>query len=160
MVMKLRTCRSSSQEVVKRRRCTSNSQEVVLDEEDLLTLILLCVPYRKLMSFKSVSKKWLSLITNPHFTRLLRNLLPPLRASGLFIQRPPEIGFPDKVYFVPLDDKNITSPSKPSLLPMTLLILKIFVFCNPVRAFYCALVPFLVLAESVTVMYITPPPIT
>ncbi|KAL1810500.1 hypothetical protein ACET3Z_027490 [Daucus carota] len=110
MDMKLRECTSGSQGAVKRRRCTPSSQQIVLDEQDLLTLILLRLPYRQLMSFKSVSKKWLSLITDTHFSRLLWNLLPPLRASGLFIQRPPKLEFPDKVYFVPLDDKNTPSP--------------------------------------------------
>ncbi|KAK1350229.1 putative F-box family protein [Heracleum sosnowskyi] len=84
-------------------RCTS-SQELVLHAEDLLTLILLRLPYKKLMSFKSVSKKWHSLITTPFFTRLLRNIFPPRRASALFIQRT------IPVFFVPLDNRNATSP--------------------------------------------------
>lgn len=88
--------------------------EIVLNDEDLLTLILLRVPYRKLKSLKCVSKKWLHLITTPQFTRLHCNLLPPLRVSGLFIQRPPIIDFgrpcPDEVYFVSLDDPNTPSP--------------------------------------------------
>lgn len=105
----------SSREIdMKLGRCTYTSQEIVLDEEDLLTLILLRIPYRDLLSFKSVSKKWLHLITTPHFTSLLRNALPPLRASALFIQRtyPNFLSkrLPDQVHFVPLDDPNATSP--------------------------------------------------
>ncbi|KAL6571638.1 hypothetical protein OROHE_003281 [Orobanche hederae] len=94
------------------------SEEIVLNDEDLLTLILLRPPYRKLKSFKCVAKKWLYLITTPQFiSRLLCNFfLPPLRASGLFIQRPP-FAFsskpcPNEVYFVPLDDPNTPSPFK------------------------------------------------
>ncbi|KAK1353640.1 putative F-box domain-containing protein [Heracleum sosnowskyi] len=100
-------------------RCTSSqfklsSEELVLNDEDLLTLILLRVPYRKLKTFKCVSKKWLYLITTPRFSRVRCNLLPPVRASGLFIQRPPIALFcqpcPNEVYFVPLDDLNTRNP--------------------------------------------------
>lgn len=111
--MKPKRCTPGSQEVVKRPRRTSSSEEVVIEDDDLLALILLRVPYRKLMSFKLVSKKWLSVITKPYFTGQLLNLLPSLRASGLFIQGPLEIGSaPNKVYFVPLDDKTTPSPFK------------------------------------------------
>ena len=138
MDMKLRECTSGSQGAVKRRRCTPSSQQIVLDEQDLLTLILLRLPYRQLMSFKSVSKKWLSLITDTHFSRLLWNLLPP-RASGLFIQHPPKLEFPDKVYFVPLDHKNTPSPFN------TLTFAHDIFDPEKIRilmAFYCVLLPF------------------
>ncbi|XP_017231854.1 F-box protein At5g07610 [Daucus carota subsp. sativus] len=88
-----------------KRSCTSSSQEVVLRDEDLLTLILLRVPRTRHNLLKSVSKQWQCLITAPHF----RNLLPPLRASGLFIQVPVEVSSGDNVYFVPLDDPR-TAP--------------------------------------------------
>ncbi|KAK1363002.1 F-box domain-containing protein [Heracleum sosnowskyi] len=108
---KLTICTSSSPQHLKRKRCISSSQEIVLDEEFLLALIMLRLPYRKLMSCKSVSKKWLSLITSTYFTRLLCDSLPSLRASGLFLQCPPQSGkIPDQVYFVSLDKKNTPSP--------------------------------------------------
>ncbi|KAK1362971.1 F-box domain-containing protein [Heracleum sosnowskyi] len=93
-------------------RRSSSSSHVVLNDEDLLTLILLRVPLKKLMSLKCVSRQWQSLISTPHFTSL-RCLLP-LRASGLFIQRAPISDFPraglNEVYFVPLDDQTTSSP--------------------------------------------------
>ncbi|KAK1362994.1 F-box domain-containing protein [Heracleum sosnowskyi] len=59
------------------------------------------VPLETLMWLKFVSRQWHSLITAPHF----RNLLPPLRVSGLFFQR-------TKVLFVHRDDPNTPSPFK------------------------------------------------
>lgn len=85
---------------------SSSSQEVVLNDEDLLTLILLRVPWTKLKVMKCVSRQWHSLITTPHF----RNLLPQHRASGLFIQAPLDYISPDRVFFIPLDDPNTASP--------------------------------------------------
>ncbi|KAK1363093.1 putative F-box family protein [Heracleum sosnowskyi] len=79
--------------------CKSSSQELVLDDENLLTLILLRLPCQILLTLKSVSKQWHSLIASPHFTRLR-----PLRASGLIMQ---------SCYgncFVPLDDPDTPSP--------------------------------------------------
>ncbi|XP_074362757.1 F-box protein At5g07610-like [Apium graveolens] len=58
-----------------------SSAVIVVSNEDLLIQILLHVPIRTLMGFKSVSKQWLSLITNPRFVRL-RNPLP--SAASLF----------------------------------------------------------------------------
>ncbi|KAL8118614.1 F-box protein At5g07610-like [Apium graveolens] len=99
------------------RRCASrtelrfSSQEIVLDQEHLLTLILLRLPYIQLASLKSVSKKWHSLVTTPHFASLVRNSVPPLRASGLFLQRPVCLRSPrDEVYFISLDNPNTPSP--------------------------------------------------
>ncbi|KAK1377640.1 hypothetical protein POM88_024384 [Heracleum sosnowskyi] len=96
------------------RRCASSSspQKVVLNDDDLLTLILLHVPWKNLISLKCVSRQWLSLITTFHF----RNLLPPRRASGLFIQAPYDtfidVSSPNEVYFVSLDDPNKAFPFK------------------------------------------------
>ncbi|WOH01320.1 hypothetical protein DCAR_0520702 [Daucus carota subsp. sativus] len=53
----------------------------VASNEDLLIQILLHVPIKTLMAFKSVSKHWLSLITSPGFVHL-RNPLP--SAASLF----------------------------------------------------------------------------
>ena len=91
-----------------------SSHEIVLADENLLTLIMLRVPYRKLKSLECVSKKWLYLIITQWFTSLLGKLFP-LRASGLFIQRLPTFfdfdrTCPNKVYFVPLDDPTAPSP--------------------------------------------------
>ncbi|KAK1398464.1 F-box domain containing protein [Heracleum sosnowskyi] len=97
---------------------SSSSQEIVLNEDGLLTLILLRVPFTQLIVLKSVSQQWLSLITSPYFTQLLRNSLPPLRASALFIQRifhrPLSRTARNEVSFIPLDNPNAISPFRNS----------------------------------------------
>ncbi|KAK9292584.1 hypothetical protein L1049_020558 [Liquidambar formosana] len=81
----------------------------ITSNDDLLTEILRRLPLKSLLKFKSVSKPWLSLICNPHFSRR-RN---PNSISGLFLQRyTPDGCFVDpKFDFVPLDD------CKPELAP-------------------------------------------
>ncbi|WOH14667.1 hypothetical protein DCAR_0934187 [Daucus carota subsp. sativus] len=96
------------------KKRASSSQEIVLNDEDLLTLILLRVPFKQLLLLKSVSKRWLSLVTNPHFIRLLRRSLPPLRASSRLIQRIFRYPFPDQVFCIPLDNPNAASPLRNS----------------------------------------------
>lgn len=88
-----------------------SSQKVILDQ-DLLTLILLRVPIRKLICFASVSKLWHSLITAPRFSLLRSNGDLPLRTSGLFFQiNVCKMGVPNFISFVPLDnDNHTTSP--------------------------------------------------
>ena len=51
--------------------CTSSADNVAANN-DLLTVILIWLPARSLMQFKSVSKHWLSLIINQFFV-LYRN---------------------------------------------------------------------------------------
>ncbi|KAK1362950.1 F-box family protein [Heracleum sosnowskyi] len=86
-----------------------SSSQVVLNNDDLLTLILLHVPRKKLISLKCVSRQWLSLITNPHFIIRLRSL-PPFRISGLFFQQPVYGAECNKVDFVHLNDLKTPSP--------------------------------------------------
>ncbi|XP_065871766.1 F-box protein At5g07610 [Euphorbia lathyris] len=47
----------------------SLSAEKIASHDDLLLQILVRLPIKSLLKFKSVSKHWLSLITNPHFSR-------------------------------------------------------------------------------------------
>ncbi|KAL7229422.1 hypothetical protein ACSBR2_008016 [Camellia fascicularis] len=63
-----------------------SSSETVGNNGDLLNQILLYLPIRSLLRFKSVSKHWLSLITHPHFLHL-RTTQPNPRPSGLFLYR-------------------------------------------------------------------------
>ncbi|CAK9182729.1 unnamed protein product [Ilex paraguariensis] len=84
--------------------------QTVAGDNDLLTEILLRLPIRPLLRFKSVSKHWLSLITNPHFCRR-RSRAP----SGLFLRRRPNLINPE-YDFIPLED---TSPTKPPFGTLT-----------------------------------------
>lgn len=61
--------------------------ESVISDQDLLLLILLRLPIRSLLKFKSVSKRWLSLISNPHFSHRRSSSHPPA-PSGIFLPRP------------------------------------------------------------------------
>ncbi|KAL0542075.1 hypothetical protein IC582_022164 [Cucumis melo] len=47
---------------------TSTAAELVLSNDDLFVEILLRLPIRSLLRFKSVSKRWLSIISNPNFS--------------------------------------------------------------------------------------------
>ncbi|KAL9409365.1 hypothetical protein AB3S75_047706 [Citrus x aurantiifolia] len=71
---------------------TSSSQnyqqspsEVIANLDDLLTEILIRLPIKSLLKFKSVSKHWLSLISNPVFCRRLSLIRKPI--TGLFVDR-------------------------------------------------------------------------
>ncbi|GJR40208.1 F-box protein-like protein isoform X1 [Tanacetum coccineum] len=67
---------------------TLSSSNVVLSNDDLLIEILLRLPVLSVLLFRSVSKQWLSLITDASFTlrrRQIPNLDPP---SGVFIRKP------------------------------------------------------------------------
>ncbi|WCJ36433.1 F-box family protein [Euphorbia peplus] len=60
------------------------SAEIIANNEDLILEILSRLPVKSLMKFKSVSKHWLSLITNPNFSR--HGYLPSSPcACGLFL---------------------------------------------------------------------------
>ncbi|XP_059669335.1 F-box protein At5g07610-like [Cornus florida] len=81
------------------------SAHTVAANNDLLIQILLHLPIRSLFRFKSMSKHWLSLITDPHFSRLQNhNTRSP---SGLFLRRSSFVINPE-YDFVPLDDGSST----------------------------------------------------
>ncbi|CAL5364114.1 unnamed protein product [Camellia sinensis] len=81
-----------------------SSSETVANNDDLLNKILLHLPIRSLLRFKSVSKHWLSLITNSP------------RPSGLFLYRYSHQIHPD---FDFLSLLNYESPSKPPFNALT-----------------------------------------
>ncbi|XP_010263252.1 PREDICTED: F-box protein At5g07610-like [Nelumbo nucifera] len=90
-----------------------HSSAVITNSNDLLSEILLRLPVKSLVRFKSVSKQWLSQISNPRFTHnhCLRN---PSSVSGLFlrislISLPPEKPNFD---FISLDGKPTMAPFK------------------------------------------------
>ncbi|XP_026459499.1 F-box protein At5g07610-like [Papaver somniferum] len=58
----------------------------VISDIDLLTLILICVPVKSLLVFKSVSKQWFSIISDPNFAiNNFRRLNP--KTTGLFFEK-------------------------------------------------------------------------
>ncbi|CAL5322915.1 unnamed protein product [Camellia sinensis] len=84
-----------------------SSAEAVANNDDLLNQILVGLPIRSLLRFKSVSKHWLSFITHPHFVRRRTLNFEP---SGLFVEcysKPLLIpGFD----FIPFNNLNPTKP--------------------------------------------------
>ncbi|KAK4489373.1 hypothetical protein RD792_005182 [Penstemon davidsonii] len=99
---------------------SSNSAEIVCSIDDLLTQILLRLPVKSLLRFKSVSKQWFSLIINPKFCHLhsSRKKNPP---NGLFysiLGQHPYIPFsPQKPRNAPSVNLNFTNnPSVSTIL--------------------------------------------
>nr|XP_043607045.1 F-box protein At5g07610-like [Erigeron canadensis]XP_043607046.1 F-box protein At5g07610-like [Erigeron canadensis]XP_043607047.1 F-box protein At5g07610-like [Erigeron canadensis] len=90
-----------------------SSVREVLSNNDLLMEVLLRLPLISIHLFKSVSRGWLSIITDPHFSvRRSQNLNidPP---TGLLIRKPQSF---IRYEFVPLDTRI---PAKKSPLPFT-----------------------------------------
>ncbi|KAJ0098331.1 hypothetical protein Patl1_20703 [Pistacia atlantica] len=58
--------------------------EEIANNDDLLTELLIRLPIKSSVKFKSVSKHWLSLISNPHFS--VRLSLVPRLTAGLFLR--------------------------------------------------------------------------
>ncbi|KAJ6427839.1 hypothetical protein OIU84_023278 [Salix udensis] len=84
----------------------SVSAETIANNEDLLTeLILLRLPIKSLLKFKCVSKHWLSLISNPHFSR--RRISCDTSPCGLFLI---ERGSPYAGYQTVALDSNLSKP--------------------------------------------------
>ncbi|KAM7465804.1 hypothetical protein LguiB_013366 [Lonicera macranthoides] len=84
----------------------SSSVDTVAGDEDMLTQILLHLPIASLLRFKSVSKHWLSLITNHAFSLiLLLNNAPP-RPTGLFLQCSSRLIKQREFDFVPFNTKK------------------------------------------------------
>ncbi|XP_071699662.1 F-box protein At5g07610-like [Rutidosis leptorrhynchoides] len=84
----------------------------VESSDDLLIEILLRLPVNSILVFKSVSKRWYSIITDPKFTLHHRSTIPKLDpASGLYIEQPGSYSVYD---FVPLDTRIQVIKSSPS----------------------------------------------
>ncbi|KDP27588.1 hypothetical protein JCGZ_19593 [Jatropha curcas] len=86
----------------------SSAAETIANNDDLLIQILLCLPIKSLFKFKSVSKHWLSLITNPLFSR---RLFPFNSPCALFVRK--SFRLENEFDFIMIDDKySIDAPFK------------------------------------------------
>ncbi|XVF49412.1 hypothetical protein PTKIN_Ptkin04bG0009800 [Pterospermum kingtungense] len=70
---------------------SSSSADMIASNDDILTQILLCLPLKSLLKFKTVSKHWLSLITDPEFVPKQNSK----SISGLFVRRLSGVPKPD-----------------------------------------------------------------
>ncbi|XVF11233.1 hypothetical protein REPUB_Repub08aG0008700 [Reevesia pubescens] len=77
---KTRACSSNSYQIFS--SSSSSSAVMIASNDDILTLILVCLPLKSLLKFKTVSKHWLSLITNPRFSPKHNSKT----ISGLFVR--------------------------------------------------------------------------
>ncbi|XVF49414.1 hypothetical protein PTKIN_Ptkin04bG0010000 [Pterospermum kingtungense] len=91
--------------IVRRSNIYSQSHtgngEAIANNHDLLTQILVCLPVKSLLRFKSVSKGWYSLISDPKFSR---RLFPDI--SGLFMQKLGSTFINPEHGFIPLSHKS------------------------------------------------------
>ncbi|CAL5365304.1 unnamed protein product [Camellia sinensis] len=85
-----------------------SSAHAIAGNDDALSEILLRTPVKSLIRFKSVSKHWSSLISNPHFSLLHTLRHSASKPSALLLRlTPPDFDF------VPLRDSLSKSPSPP-----------------------------------------------
>ncbi|KAL7229412.1 hypothetical protein ACSBR2_008006 [Camellia fascicularis] len=84
-----------------------SSAEAVANNDDLLNQILVGLPIRSLLRFKSVSKHWLSLITHPHFVRRRTLNFEP---SGVFWESYSKPHLIPGFDFIPFNNLNPTKP--------------------------------------------------
>ncbi|KAI3437267.1 F-box domain-containing protein [Psidium guajava] len=66
---------------------SNSAAEIIAGNEDLVSEILLLVPAKSLVRFKCVSKRWLSIISGPHFSRRHARLHANSKVSGVFLRR-------------------------------------------------------------------------
>lgn len=128
-----------------------SSVDKVFSDQDLLTLILLRVPIKKLICIQTVSKLWFYLINNPRFSRL-RESNPTPSASALFLQHNvTNYNVPNDILFVPLDqdhhhEQTIISPFRtyPFELASELYVSKLRILDSCAGLLLCASCPYLV----------------
>ncbi|KAL7229413.1 hypothetical protein ACSBR2_008007 [Camellia fascicularis] len=89
------------------RNTNQSSAEAVANNDDLLNQILVGLPIRSLLRFKSVSKHWLSLITHPHFVRRRTLNFEP---SGVFWESYSKPHLIPEFDFIPFNNLNPTKP--------------------------------------------------
>ncbi|CAK7345564.1 unnamed protein product [Dovyalis caffra] len=89
----------------KQKKSNSSSVDAVFGADDLLTEILLHLPAKSILKFKLVSKKWLSIISNPSFA-ILHTKLNPHTISALLLQVLYLFKKPSSYQYVSLDGKS------------------------------------------------------
>ncbi|XP_022958240.1 F-box protein At5g07610-like [Cucurbita moschata] len=72
---------------IKTQFSSSSAAESLANNDDLLVEILVRLPIPSLLRFKSVSKRWFSLISDPDFSHRRITFYPPT-PSGIFLSRP------------------------------------------------------------------------
>ncbi|KAK9291986.1 hypothetical protein L1049_019938 [Liquidambar formosana] len=94
----------------------TSSSDLIAANDDLLSKILHRLPVKSILQFKSVSKHWLSLISDPHFSRRRLNLNPN-PVAGLFLSPWGMDYYVERTFeFVPLEDDEF-GPSRFRSLP-------------------------------------------
>ncbi|KAA8535691.1 hypothetical protein F0562_030694 [Nyssa sinensis] len=95
----------------KRRRTVTKWPEntsaaaAIAGNDDLLVEILIRLPAKSVLRFRSVSKRWLSLISDPRFSLIWSK---PKSVSGLLLRRLSHSGIP-KLEYIPFDNRNQSS---------------------------------------------------
>ncbi|XP_026377695.1 F-box protein At5g07610-like [Papaver somniferum] len=94
---------------------------LLVSNVDMLTKILLRLPVKSLLVFKSVSKQWFSLISDPFFCNKYNKLQKSLSIRGLYTQDVSSsplhdmllsCGVSSRLQYVPLDESSSSAPFK------------------------------------------------
>ncbi|XVF11270.1 hypothetical protein REPUB_Repub08aG0012400 [Reevesia pubescens] len=110
----------------------SKSAEAIANYNDLLSEILIGLPVKSLLRFKSVSKGWYSIISDPNFCR---RLLPPDSVADLFLSG--TFWLKLEYEFVPLTDKSFDAPFKSLTFDDNTAGLRILQSCNGLLCCTC-----------------------
>ncbi|XP_031281986.1 F-box protein At5g07610-like isoform X1 [Pistacia vera] len=98
-----------------------SSAEKTANSDDILTEIFLCLPLKSLVTFRYVSKHWLSLISHPNFS--LRLHLKPRPISGLILRSKSSPKNP-KYDLINLNSDPFVAPFRSFSLPPSLVVLQ------------------------------------
>ncbi|XP_026415986.1 F-box protein At5g07610-like [Papaver somniferum] len=92
------------------KKSSSSAASIIISNVDLLTPLLLCLPVKSLLVFKSVSKQWFSIISDPFFSKIY-NLRNSLSIQGLYTQIW-QGGAIKNLEYIPLDGSSSSAPLK------------------------------------------------
>ncbi|OUZ99231.1 F-box domain [Macleaya cordata] len=104
--------RNSDDNLLPENTSSSSSSSVIASNIDLLIQILLCLPVKSLLVFKSVSKEWLSLISDPSF--ITKHCLQNRNSNPRLFLHNSWLGInPPEFEFIFLDGRKVTESSLP-----------------------------------------------